>query len=617
MLYPLLRPIAAMTASQLNLMERARKADTEAIAALMNRSLQPKGITAKVSLKEHCLKVMLEAPQAPEQKALVEFIRKGIAGLNTGAIKQVKVYGRELGDDFPNWQEEFELTVQAAPDIAELAQQRDVNAVDRLVAHWVEAYSATAKVSLKDDCLRIMLEAIGVPDQQKFVPLLLDNVKTLGIQGCTKLKLSGREPGDDFPDWQQDFELAKSINPIASLPVESVALIPEPITQSLNLEKTSTEEPSFWGSMFGAVAGAVGAVGGTAAYAGGAVAGTVAETSGSVGNAAVSASGAIAGTAFGTAGAIGNAALQATDGAGYIFDLINSSPQLQDLTKALNVDWLLKIADQVDIVKAETHVKNLQQKYPNEKPGDIAHHVMQEKALYVGGTGFASSLLPGFAAAMIAMDLAATTALQAEMIYQIASAYGLNLHEPARKGEVMAIFGLALGGNAALTAGLGFARNIPVAGAVIGAGSNAAMLYSLGSAACRFYEAKLTPLSPPTALKASQIESEKYLQGAIVQQVIMDQILVHVVLAGNPGKTWEAILPELKAFGFSSASLEAIAANAKSPPALEKLLDQINYDFAIPLLAQCQKIAQQDGMITPAEARVLAIVTNKLNIQQV
>jgi uncharacterized protein (DUF697 family) len=256
----------------------------------------------------------------------------------------------------------------------------------------------------------------------------------------------------------------------------------------------------------------------------------------------------------------------------------------------------------------------LQRKYPNEKPGDIAHRVMQEKALYVGGTGFASSLLPGFAAAMIAMDLAATTALQAEMVYQIAAAYGLNLREPARKGEVMAIFGLALGGSAALKAGLGAARNIPVAGAVIGAGSNAVMLYALGHAACQFYEAKLNPLKSQAALQASQVESEKYLQGAIVQQVIMDQILVHVILAGAPGKTWKSILPELQEFNFSPASLEAIAANAKSPPALEKLLSQINSDFAIPLLAQCQKIARQDGVITPEEAKVLATITNKLNI---
>jgi hypothetical protein len=34
-----------------------------------------------------------------------------------------------------------------------------------------------------------------------------------------------------------------------------------------------------------------------------------------------------------------------------------------------------------------------------------------------------------------------------------------------------------------------------------------------------------------------------------------------------------------------AASLEAIASNIKSPPQLETLLNQINRDFAVPLLA--------------------------------
>jgi uncharacterized protein (DUF697 family) len=115
------------------------------------------------------------------------------------------------------------------------------------------------------------------------------------------------------------------------------------------------------------------------------------------------------------------------------------------------------------------------------------------------------------------------------MIYQIACAYGLSLKDPARKGEVLAIFGLALGGNSAIRAGLGFVRNVPVAGAVIGASSNFVLLYTLGYAACRFYEAKLNPLSSQENLQASLAESEKYLQSAIAQEVIMDQILVHIV----------------------------------------------------------------------------------------
>ena len=307
-------------------------------------------------------------------------------------------------------------------------------------------------------------------------------------------------------------------------------------------------------------------------------------------------------------------ALQTPEGLGHLLGLIGDSPQLQQLTKAVQVDWLFKIIDQVDIVKAETHVKRLQQKYPHEQPSEIAHRLMAEKSMYVGGSGLASSLLPGFAAALVAVDLAAATAIQAEMIYQIACTYGLDLQEPARKGEVIAIFGLAFGGGCAIKAGLGFLRNIPVAGAVIGASTNAVTLYALGYAACRFYEAKINPLTSQTTLATAQAESEKYLEVAIAQEVVMDRILVHVVLAGNPGKTWEQILPQLQTLNLSPASLEVISANIKSPPSLDTLLSQINRDFAIPLLAQCEKIAQLDGITTSEEAKVIETITKKFGI---
>jgi uncharacterized protein (DUF2236 family) len=93
----------------------------------------------------------------------------------------------------------------------------------------------------------------------------------------------------------------------------------------------------------------------------------------------------------------------------------------------------------------------------------------------------------------------------------------------------------------------------------------------------------------------------------------MDQILVHIVLAGNPDKSWEDILPELEIANLSPESIEAIAANIKSPPSLETLLEQVNSDFAVPLLAQCQKIANLDGVITPAEAKVIHSINKKLS----
>ncbi|MGP1384796.1 MAG: hypothetical protein ACTS2F_14620 [Thainema sp.] len=301
-----------------------------------------------------------------------------------------------------------------------------------------------------------------------------------------------------------------------------------------------------------------------------------------------------------------------TNGLGYVAELIQNSVQLQSLTKAVNLDWLLPILDRVDVVKAETAVKRLQTKYPKESPREIAHRIMMEKVLYVGGSGMASSFVPGFATAMFAVDLAATTAIQAEMGYQIAAAYGLDLHDPARKGELLAIFGLSLGSSYALKAGLGLLRNIPIAGAVIGASTNAVALYTVGYAACHFYEAKVSPLTSDAAVAKAQAESDQFLQDAIAQQIIMDQILAHVVIAGQPEQSWENIAPELERLSFSPASIQVIERQHATPTPLEQLLAQVSQDFAIPLLAQCQKIAEADGIVTEEESAVIEAITQAL-----
>lgn len=313
-----------------------------------------------------------------------------------------------------------------------------------------------------------------------------------------------------------------------------------------------------------------------------------------------------------TANWLSDSAQHITSGLSYVAELIQNSDQLQSLTKAVNLDWLLPILDKVDVVKAETAVRKLQKKYPNESPREIAHRIMMEKVLYVGGSGMASSMVPGFAAAMFAVDLAATTAIQAEMGYQIAAAYDLDLHDPARKGELLAIFGLSLGSSYALKAGLGLLRNIPISGAVIGASTNAVALYTVGYAACHFYEAKANPLTSDAAATKVQVESDQFLRAAIAQQIIMDQILAHVVIAGQPEQSWENIAPELERLNFSPVSIQVIERQHAASTPLEQLLAQVNQDFAIPLLAQCQKIAEADGIVTEEESAVIAAITQTL-----
>ncbi|MBD2777573.1 YcjF family protein [Iningainema tapete] len=309
---------------------------------------------------------------------------------------------------------------------------------------------------------------------------------------------------------------------------------------------------------------------------------------------------------------------QATRSAGILANRLGNNWLIRKLAGVLNLKWLVGAASNVNLEQAQAAVTKLKQEHPNESPNQMAHRIMMEKAVKAGGIGLATSILPGAAVALLAVDLAATTELQSQMVYQIAALYGLDLNDPARKGEVLAIFGLALGGGRLLkAAGLGLLRNIPFAGAVIGASSNATMIYSLGYAACRFYETKLDAsksLTSQETISQLKAQSENYLESAIAQAAVMDQILVHLIVASNPNKTWAEILPDIQPLNLSSSSMDAIAANIHSPQPLDTLINQLNRDFAVPLLAQCYRIAQLNHEVSSTEQQILEAIASKFNI---
>ena len=311
-------------------------------------------------------------------------------------------------------------------------------------------------------------------------------------------------------------------------------------------------------------------------------------------------------------GAVVGGISTATSKTGNVIYSVGSNFLVKKAVQIFRADWLLKILDQVDVDKSEAEVKRLKQKYSNESSNQIAQRVIKQKAFYAGVSGFATSIAPGSAAVLFSVDLVATTSLQAEMVYQIASAYGMDLHDSTRKGEVIAIFGLAFGGKMAIKAGLKLLRNMPLAGAVIASTSEAVMLYTLGRASCAFYEAKLNPVNFEEKLAAIQKDSEEILKSAVPQEEIIDQILVHVILAGNQNRSKENVLTDLRATNLRPESIEAIAEYMDSPFPLEILLMNIKPEFALPLLVQCQKFAMLDGVVTPKEARIIEMIEKKL-----
>ncbi|HEY9697058.1 MAG TPA: hypothetical protein V6D10_07330 [Trichocoleus sp.] len=108
-----------------DLSQLARQGDPQAIAALINQSFQPKGLTAQAVLKNNCLQLLIESVAPPNQRAVVGFIQKGLSSLQPKGIKLVKICGQQTGEVMPSWIEEIQLGVQLAPPVASSVQQSE------------------------------------------------------------------------------------------------------------------------------------------------------------------------------------------------------------------------------------------------------------------------------------------------------------------------------------------------------------------------------------------------------------------------------------------------------------------------------------------------------------
>lgn len=98
-----------MSSSKSNPLELAKQGDPNAIAALLNRTLQPKGITASAEQEDGFLHIILKAAQVPNQQAVVTFIHQGMTKLESEAIHSVRIDGYQNGQDIPAWSDEFGL----------------------------------------------------------------------------------------------------------------------------------------------------------------------------------------------------------------------------------------------------------------------------------------------------------------------------------------------------------------------------------------------------------------------------------------------------------------------------------------------------------------------------
>lgn len=97
--------------AQPDLIKLAQRGDPGAITLLLNRKLQPRGVTAKISLKENCLKVLLTSARPLEQQAFMRLLQQQITSLNIASLALVKVYSQQNGEGATGWMQEFTPSV--------------------------------------------------------------------------------------------------------------------------------------------------------------------------------------------------------------------------------------------------------------------------------------------------------------------------------------------------------------------------------------------------------------------------------------------------------------------------------------------------------------------------
>ncbi|MBD2040751.1 hypothetical protein [Microcoleus sp. FACHB-672] len=105
--------------TQQNILTLAKQGNPQAIKVLINQSLQSKGITVKVGIKNDCLMVFAESNNPPDQSLVVNFIRKGMMNLKPESVQRVVVQGHTAGNTAPAWREKFDLNAGSAATLVQ------------------------------------------------------------------------------------------------------------------------------------------------------------------------------------------------------------------------------------------------------------------------------------------------------------------------------------------------------------------------------------------------------------------------------------------------------------------------------------------------------------------
>jgi hypothetical protein len=196
-----------------NLIEQAKLGDPQAIAELMNQSLQSRGMRASVDRQGDCLEVVLEAERVPNRQSLTTFVQQGIDNLGVQSIRSIRILGQQFGASYPAWMQELQLG--ATPPLADFVDdleiapspiQPEISAETSSNFSLTEAEIASPQSSLETaDFSNPRAEAADLWDepaqQPDFLQELMESDRNLDRS------IESQEPSVDLQTWSDEDQL--------------------------------------------------------------------------------------------------------------------------------------------------------------------------------------------------------------------------------------------------------------------------------------------------------------------------------------------------------------------------------------------------------------------------
>ena len=103
--------------------------------------------------------------------------------------------------------------------------------------------------------------------------------------------------------------------------------------------------------------------------------------------------------------------------------------------------WILAAVGRVNTEKVRGEVARLRAEHPGETVEELCDRVISSAAIYAGGIGLVTNIIPPVALMLMAVDLVAVATVQAEMVYRIAALYGFDLTDRSRRGRCCRFLG--------------------------------------------------------------------------------------------------------------------------------------------------------------------------------